>query len=319
MARTEHYKKSQLRKIVNEHDRRQSQYKNNVDLSRSGLNYNYGVSDPDECVQAVNRRVNEIMDGQYLQTQASVAVEWVVTLPKGLAGRDREFFDETWKFCSERYGEKNMIAGYVHMDEDSMHMHLLFVPEVTSRKTGRKTVSSASLMTKRECARFHDDFDKHCERVFGQSRLIRNGKTIGDKMKVSDLKEMEKVLEDRYKAEIASYRDFLTSMHMKDGRSLLEVYEAKQSASATPKAKPDIKPQTLSDNIPGMPDVKHAKHAGKVKVENTSKVQESASPKQPNHYATDYEELKRQAQRAIQARELTDNVQSESDTPDYTK
>lgn len=315
MARTEHYKKSQLRKIVNEHDRRQSQYKNNVDLSRSGLNYNYGVSDADECMQAVNRRVNEIMDGQYLQTQASVAVEWVVTLPKGLAGRDREFFDETWKFCSERYGEKNMIAGYVHMDEDSPHMHLLFVPEVTSRKTGRKTVSSASLMTKRECARFHDDFDKHCERVFGQSRLIRNGKTIGDKMKVSDLKEMEKVLEDRYKAEIASYRDFLTSMHMKDGRSLLEVYEAKQRASAMPKPVP----QTLKPDKPAeTPAVSH-KHAGKVKVENTSKVQESASPKTANNYVTDYEALRRQAQRAMQAREMADSVQNEDSDIDYTK
>lgn len=316
MARTEHYKKSQLRKVVNEHDRRQKNYKNDVDLSRSNLNYTYGVSDADECMQAVNRRVNEIMNGQYLQTQASMAVEWVVTLPKELAGRDREFFDEAWKFCSDRYGEENVIAGYVHMDEDRPHMHLLFVPEVTSRKTGRKTVSSASLMTKTECARFHDDLDKHCEHVFGQPNLIRNGKTVGDKMSVSDLKAMQKTLEDQYKAEIASYREFMSSMHTKDGRTLLEVYEAKQSASAVPKAKPklDATPQTLSADIPGMP---HAKHVGK--VENTSKVQESASPKQPNHYSTDYEELKRQAQRAMQARELADDVQDENSLPDYTK
>lgn len=316
MARTEHYKKSQLRKIVNEHGRRQSQYKNNVDLSRSCLNYNYGVSDPDECVQAVNRRVNEIMDGQYLQTQASVAVEWVITLPKGLAGRDREFFDEAWKFCGERYGKENMIAGYVHMDEDTPHMHMIFVPEATSRKTGRKTVSSASLMTKRECARFHNDFDKHCERIFNQPHLIRNGKTIGDKMKVSDLKEMEKVLEERYKAQIDSYRDFLSSMHMKDGRSLLEVYEAKQRASAMPQTVPQTKP----DNKPAeIPAVSH-KHAGKVKpVESTSKVHESASPKTPNVYVTDYEALKRQAQRAMQARELADSVQNEDSDIDYTK
>lgn len=314
MAHTEHYKKSQLRKIVNEHDRRQSKYKNNVDLSRSGLNYNYGVSDADECMQAVNRRVNEIMDGQYLQTQASVAVEWVVTLPKGLTGRDREFFDETWKFCSERYGEKNMIAGYVHMDEDRPHMHLLFVPEVTSRKTGRKTVSSASLMTKRECSRFHDDLDKHCERVFGQSHLIRNGKTVGDKMSVSDLKDMNKALEDRYKAEIASYRDFMTSMHTKDGRSLLEVYEAKQRASAMPKPVP----QTLKPDKPAETTVSY-KHAGKVKVESTSKVHESASPKTANNYVTDYEALRRQAQRAMQARELADGVQNEDSGIDYTK
>lgn len=316
MAHTEHYKKSQLRKIVNEHDRRQSKYKNNVDLSRSNLNYTYGESNADECMQAINRRVNEIMDGQYLQTQASVAVEWVVTLPKELSGRDREFFDETWKFCSERYGEKNMIAGYVHMDEDRPHMHLLFVPEVTSRKTGRKTVSSASLMTKTECARFHDDLDKHCERVFGQVHLIRNGKTVGDKMSVSDLKDMQGVIKAQYEAEIASYREFMSSMHTKDGRSLLEVYEAKQSASATPKAKPklDATPQTLSAGIPGMP---HVKHAGK--VENTSKVQESASPKTANNYVTDYEALRRQAQRAMQARELSDSVQDENSVPDYTK
>ena len=318
MAKTEHYRKSKLRKVVNEHDRRLTKYKNDVDLSRSHLNYTYGVSDADECMQAVNRRVNEIMNGQYVQTQASVACEWLVTCPKELVGRDREFFDMVWDFCKDRYGEDNMISGYVHMDEVTPHMHMIFVPEAISKKTGRKTVSSASLMTKRECSRFHDDLDKRCEQVFGQAHLIRNGKTVGDKMSVSDLKDMQSVIKAQYEAEIASYRDFLTSMHTKDGRTLLEVYEAKQSASATPKAKPklDATPQTLSAGIPGMP---HAKHAGKVKVENTSKVQESASPKQPNHYSTDYEELKRQAQRAMQARELADNVQDESDTPDYTK
>ena len=99
MARTEHYKKSQLRKVVNEHDRRQKNYKNNVDLARSKNNYTYGVSDPAECVQAVNKRVQEIMNGRNVQTQTSVATEWVITLPKELAGRDREFFDECGKFC----------------------------------------------------------------------------------------------------------------------------------------------------------------------------------------------------------------------------
>lgn len=319
MARTEHYKKSQLRKVVNEHDRRQTKYKNNVDLTRSKDNYTYGVSDPAECVQTVNKRVQEIMDGRNLQTQTSVATEWVITLPKELSGRDHEFFDEAWQFCSDRYGEKNMIAGYVHMDEDRPHMHLLFVPEATSRKTGRKTVSSASLMTKTELSKFHDDFDRHCERAFGKAHLIRNGKTVGDKMSVSDLKDMQTQVESQYKAEIASYRAFMASMHTKDGRSLLEVYEAKQSAPATPKAKPDIRPQTLSDNIPEMPYVKHAKRAGKVKPASTCTMIQTSSPKVPNAYCTDYAELKRQAERALQARALVNDMQDESDRPDYTR
>lgn len=314
MARVENYKKTSLRHVINENIRKLQNYKNAVDLDRSDSNYTYGVSDANECVQAVNKRVNDIMAGRNVQTQTTVASEWLITCPKQLAGRDKEFFDTVWEFCNERYGEQNVISGFVHMDETTPHMHMLFVPEATSRKTGKKTVSSASLLTKSELSTFHDDLDKRCEEVFGVPHLIRNGKTVGDNLSVSNLRDMQAELDRRYKAEIASYRDFLQSKYVKDGRSLLEVYEAHQAASKAAKDKVRLNPvpQSLGQPVKPAEVDRTPKHTGKVQVSTeTRTVQESASPKQPNSYHTNYDAIRLQAQRAMQAKNMINSEQNE--------
>ena len=67
-----------------------------------------------------------------------------------------------------RYGADNVIAGYVHMDETTPQIHVCVVPEAISRKTGRRTVSSASLLTRAELRNFHQDLKKEMLKVFGK-------------------------------------------------------------------------------------------------------------------------------------------------------
>lgn len=248
MARVQNYTKKDMPKLLREHDRSARTYANKVDLNRSHMNYTYGAQTSDEVMRKIQKRTTEIMDGGYVQAQTNICTEWSVFCPVPLinAGREREFFDELWKFCGERYGEENLIAGYVHMDETTPHMHMMFVPEATSRKTGKKTVSSASLMTKTECSSFHTDFDKRCAEVFGIFHLVRNGKTIADGLTATNLAQVQEYVGKQYEDTIKAYREFLGSMKFKNGKTALEVFDERQAEKNAPQ-KPAESPKKPSE------------------------------------------------------------------------
>lgn len=240
MAHMENYTKKDLKKVLREHERSLQEYTNKVDLSRSDQNYGYGTLSASEAMQAVNRRVTTVMNGKEVQTQTNICSEWVISCPLELVGggNEKSFFDECWKFAGDRYGQENMIAGFVHMDETRPHMHMMLVPETTSRKTGNRTVSSASLMTKAELSGFHTDLDKHCESVFGQKGLVKNGKTIASGVSIQALAQIqENVRQKLHSDEIDSYRGFLKKHY------LLDEYDRERSASTAPVEIPTEAPQ----------------------------------------------------------------------------
>lgn len=208
MANLQNHNRAAISRIAREHDRTASSYKNFVDTQRTRQNYTYGVGNAKQVCEAIDQRCAEIMSNRKMQTQTNVASEWLITYPAvecdqqkyktGDLRKDgspvtrpynrprnpaqcRAFFDEIWTFCQERYGKENCIAGFVHLDESTPHLHLILVPEATSRKTGNRTVSSASLMTRNELRDFHRDLDKHMRERFGEKAAgwILNGRTKG--------------------------------------------------------------------------------------------------------------------------------------------
>lgn len=244
MAHMENYTKKDLGKLLREHERSLKKYENKVDLSRSNQNYGYGNLSTSEALQAFNRRVTSVMDGKEVQASTNICSEWVISCPLELmgSGREKSFFDECWKFAGDRYGQDNMIAGFVHMDETRPHMHMMLVPECTSRKTGKRTVSSASLMTRAELSGFHTDLDKHCERVFGQKKLVKNGKTIANDVSIQALGQIQENVRQQFADEINSYRTFL-SHYNQSGKTLLEVYDEKHKPVEAPTEAPTEAPQ----------------------------------------------------------------------------
>ena len=208
MAHVCSYPKQALKKIIMEHDRTAKEYKNYVDSNRTTLNFSYdiGEKDADECILTVVRRCESIMQGKKLQKHTNIATEWIVTYPAELCHEEVydtgkidksgkhitrtynkpndivqcvRFFDETYKYSSERYGKDNMLGGYVHMDETTPQIHILFVPEAISRKSGKRTVSSASLLSRSELRNYQKDLAKHMINVFGKEakNWILNGRT----------------------------------------------------------------------------------------------------------------------------------------------
>ena len=116
----------------------------------------------------------------------------------------REFFEISYKFLSERYGEQNVISAYVHMDETTPHMHFLFIPIVPDNKWNEKNpdkpprekVCAKELMNKTEMSVFHKELQKymdtHSERGLYQ---VLNGTTIGGNRTIAELKA-ESALEE---------------------------------------------------------------------------------------------------------------------------
>ncbi len=208
MARVQSYPKQALKKLIHEHDRTAKNYKNNVDLKRSHFNYSLGINgrSSNECYDSVMNRCKEIMQDKTMQTQTNVVSEWIITFPAELCHEEqydtgkisktgkqiirtynkpndielcKRFFNEVYDFTAKRYGTDNMLGGYVHMDETTPQIHIDFVPEAISRKTGNRTVSSASLLSRSELRNYHKDLAKHMVDVFGKDakNWILNGRT----------------------------------------------------------------------------------------------------------------------------------------------
>lgn len=185
MAHVENYTRKDMKKIMREAYREmqdEDSYKNEVDGTRTHLNYTFRHKTAGEAMTALDVRVADIMQGRTVQKQTNVVSSWAVTCPQEILGdseKERRFFELVYKKTQERYGEKNVIDGVVHYDETTPHMTLYIVPEAVSRKTGQRTVSSASLMTKKELREYQVMLDKACEAEFGMKNLILNGRTKG--------------------------------------------------------------------------------------------------------------------------------------------
>lgn len=214
MANTQQYRRTDARGIVAEVTREAKKYKNNVDLKKSHLNYNLikGSDTREQIMQKIDDRVREVM-GDNIRKQTKKNMKplgtWIVTLPQELNGltddEKQEFFETTLDFLGDRYGKENLVYASVHNDESQPHMHVGIVPVCISRKTGKETVSAASMFTKKDLINFHKDLDKVMERKYGQAKLINNGRTKGN-YTIEELKE-RKAVEERLTARENSVKE----------------------------------------------------------------------------------------------------------------
>lgn len=250
MANLQKYKRKEMPAVVKEATRQLRSYKNKVDPSRSHLNYTLvGGEDYKSIAQFVDKRVRDVMGPKIkAQTKANMRPlgTWVITLPTQLEGlsaeEQRRFFESCTEFVSDRYGAENLAYAIVHNDETRPHIHVGVVPACTSRKTGKTTVSSASMFTKEDLGTFHDDLDKHIALEFGQAGLMRNGRGKGkytlDEMKerdriASELKSREEEVAKREKfaserisiAQTSSFNMRLKEAQLKDRELELEQRE----------------------------------------------------------------------------------------------
>lgn len=213
-----HYTKSDAKAVIGEWFREYETYANDVDNGRAKdngyINFKSGVTNSRHAITDVLHRVDEIKGGARTPKNTKVMVEVVITYPftecdnvNGInVPKDPElekaFFNSAYKFLCARYGKDNMVCCALHRDETTPHMHIGFVPEATSRKTGKRTVSTASLITRDELRNVHRDLQDHMINEFGSKAdgWILNGRTQGYDS-VKDLKKAKKVKEELQEVE----------------------------------------------------------------------------------------------------------------------
>lgn len=91
-------------------------------------------------------------------------------------------------FLSDKYGERNTVAAWVHKDETIPHFHFCRVPVVPDEKQGGGHVSTHDCVTRKNLKTFHTELSKHIERALGYESEILNEATRDGNRSVAKLK-----------------------------------------------------------------------------------------------------------------------------------
>jgi Plasmid recombination enzyme len=193
-----------------------------IDTDKSHLNYDLCEKDGD-TLSRMNERLSEVHCLN--RKDVKVCADWVVTLPENLKGvsenEQREFFEKTYEFLTERYGgEKNVLSANVHNDETTPHMHFAFMPVVWDEKKQREKVSAKEVLNRKDLQTFHQDLDNFLKAEIPHiyKEGILNGKTID----VENVKELKK-----YADEIKKQKEEMTAelKVFKEPKKVLEKVE----------------------------------------------------------------------------------------------
>ena len=162
IIRNTKYKRENLKGIYRHNERKNKNYSNeNIDKDKSYLNYS--IKSPKYRYDKEFDRLKEEynLKGQ-IKVVSNIACEYIIT-------SDKQFFDEIGEEETKRYfetaynfvaeyknlGEQYIMSAKVHMDEETPHMHLIFLPVVhTTDKKG-------SPIEKLTCSEFWKEKDKY--------------------------------------------------------------------------------------------------------------------------------------------------------------
>lgn len=193
-------------------------YHNGSYIDESRTQYNQSFPAEGTGKQRLEQRLAEVAPKR--RKDAVTMIDWVVTLPAQLSDSSGKaisrFFSTTLHFLSDRYGAKNLVGAYLHVDETTPHLHYCFVPVVTD-PDGTERLCAKQLMSKKELQSFHRDLDRELESIFGIPGLALTGitKEQGGNKSVSELKKLSEKAEllenekNRLEAKIDAFCDDL--------------------------------------------------------------------------------------------------------------
>lgn len=224
-----------------------------IDKTRSYLNYNLAPNKNLSQREILNKRLSQVK--VLKRDDVNVTCNWVITLPKTIKENSQEeklFFQESYNFLKNRYGEKNIISSYVHKDEVTPHMHFCFIPIVLDKKKNIEKVSAFELITKKELNSFHKDLSNYLNNCFKKDIGVLNGATANGNKTVLEMKneQLEKEL-NKISNKIKKYNTTLEkikNLEIKDtlignaikGISSNEIVELINEASQSLKRKKEL-------------------------------------------------------------------------------
>ncbi len=162
IIRNTKYKRENLKGIYRHNERRNKNYSNdNIDKEKSYLNYS--LKSPKYRYDKEFDIMKEKYDlkGQ-IKTVSNIACEYIITSDKQFFEEIGEeetkgYFETAYQFVAEykNLGEQYIMSAKVHMDEETPHMHLIFLPVVhTQDKKGND-------IDKLACSKFWKEKDSY--------------------------------------------------------------------------------------------------------------------------------------------------------------
>ena len=140
IIRNTKYKRENLKGIYRHNERRNKNYSNkNINPKLSHLNYSLK-----DCKHSYEKEFDLIKEkynlkGQ-IKTVSNIACEYIITSDKeyfNSIGIDetKRYFETAYKFVCEykNLGEQYILSAKVHMDEETPHMHLVFIPVIHTK------------------------------------------------------------------------------------------------------------------------------------------------------------------------------------------
>ena len=162
IIRNTKYKRENLKGIYRHNERRNKNYSNdNIDKERTYLNYS--LKSPkyryDKEFDMMREKYN--LKGQ-IKTVSNIACEYIITSDKQFfeeIGEEetKRYFENAYQFVAEykNLGEQYIMSAKVHMDEETPHMHLIFLPVIhTTDKKGNN-------IDKLACSEFWKEKDSY--------------------------------------------------------------------------------------------------------------------------------------------------------------
>ena len=143
IIRNANYKMNQIAMIERHNERLNHNYSNkDIDLSRSSENYHLKkiltssyLNEFEKIREEHNLKGNLRLNGK---KQSNVMCEFVITSDKeffdtlGADGTQR-FFEDAYDFVKQKVGEDFVVSAVVHKDEQTPHLHILYVPTINGK------------------------------------------------------------------------------------------------------------------------------------------------------------------------------------------
>lgn len=186
IVRNEKLTRSQSIGIYN-HNERKTKNHSNKNIDRTKTHLNYYIKENELSYVKEFDRIKEQYDlkGQ-IKVTSNILCEMVFT-------SDNEFFekiglDETKRYFEESYkfackyknlGSQNIVSAVVHLDEDTPHMHLIYIPVIhTKNKQGdiRDKISCRDFWKGKNS--YRDLQDKYYEYISSKSFNLERGQAV---------------------------------------------------------------------------------------------------------------------------------------------
>lgn len=158
---------------IQSHNNREHEPKTNPDVDMSRSEDNYDLISCDNYKRSIKERLSNLVESsRAVRKDAVVVCNFIVTSDNETMNalgtdRQREFFEDSVKWFSDRYGADRVLNATVHMDETTPHLHIGVMP-IT--QDGR--LSAKAIFTKTEMKAIQTEFARDVGEKYGLERGV---------------------------------------------------------------------------------------------------------------------------------------------------